>query len=126
MVVLDTSIIIDHLRQLNKKDSVLEKLTNKFGADKMVISMATIQELYTGKSVEDPERETLMLNTIAPFEIQSYSYEIARKAGELVRELGSKLQFADAVIAATAIVNGAQLATLNKKDFAGIKNLSLF
>lgn len=34
-------------------------------------------------------------------------------------------QFADAAIAATAIINKAKLATLNKKDFQRIKELEL-
>lgn len=33
--------------------------------------------------------------------------------------------FADAAIAATAIINGVQLATLNRKDFSPVKDLEL-
>ena len=126
MVILDTNIIIDHLRQKDKSTSWLRKLTEKVGAEKLGISMATIQELYVGKSVFDPQNEQMMLQTISSFEVESYSYEIAKMAGELVRNLNGQLQFADAAIAATAIVNGASLFTLNVKDFVGIKNLEIY
>ena len=126
MVILDTNIIIDHLRQKDKSTSWLRKLTEKVGAEKLGISMATTQELYVGKSVFDPQNEQMMLQTISSFEVESYSYEIAKMAGELVRNLNGQLQFADAAIAATAIVNGASLFTLNVKDFVGIKNLGIY
>ena len=126
MVILDTNIIIDHLRQKDKSTSWLRKLTEKVGAEKLGISMATIQELYVGKSVFDPQNEQMMLQTISSFEVESYSYEIAKMAGELVRNLNGQLQFADAAIAATAIVNGASLFTLNTKDFLEIKNLEIY
>lgn len=126
MVILDTNIIIDHLRQKDKSTSWLRKLTEKVGAEKLGISVATIQELYVGKSVSDPQNEQMMLQTISSFEVESYSYEIAKMAGELVRNLNGQLQFADAAIAATAIVNGAKLATLNFKDFTGIKGLEIY
>jgi len=35
------------------------------------------------------------------------------------------IELADAGIAATAIVNGCELFTLNKKDFKGIEGLKL-
>ncbi|OGG14529.1 hypothetical protein A2773_05630 [Candidatus Gottesmanbacteria bacterium RIFCSPHIGHO2_01_FULL_39_10] len=126
MVIIDTNIIIDHLRQKNRKVSWLQKMTEGAEATKIAISVVSIQELYTGKSISTLENEETMLNTIASYEIKSYSYEIAKKAGELVRNSNGQLQFADAAIAATAIVNDAQLATLNKKDFEDIKDLVLF
>lgn len=42
-----------------------------------------------------------------------------------MRDTKPGIQFADAAIAATAIINNARLATLDKKDFQGIKNLEL-
>lgn len=36
------------------------------------------------------------------------------------------IEFADAAIAATAIINGALLATLNKKHFQSIRDLELW
>ncbi len=49
----------------------------------------------------------------------------AKFAGGIIRDLSHPIGFADAAIAATAILNGFSLLTFNKKDFAGIKNLQL-
>ncbi len=54
-----------------------------------------------------------------------YTYEIAELAGSLTRDSKQLLLFADAAIAATALSNGASLATLNKKDFATIPGIEL-
>ncbi len=43
--------------------------------------------------------------------------------GQIARDFDKAIDFADAAIASTAIVNGCELATLNIKDFKGIKNL---
>ncbi len=43
-----------------------------------------------------------------------------------MRDSKTPIQFADAAIAATAIINGAELYTLNKKDFEKIPGLLLY
>jgi predicted nucleic acid-binding protein len=87
MVVLDTNIIIDHLRQSKKKETHLTKIAKQKPKEELAISMVSVQELYEGKSTKDKEREGHLLATI---------------------------------------VNGAQLFTLNKKDFRGIEVLEFF
>jgi len=51
MVILDTNIIIDHLRQ--KQESLFENLVNKINKNELAISVITIQELFTGKSTRN-------------------------------------------------------------------------
>jgi len=126
MVVVDTNIIIDHLRR-GVRESALVKLEAKIPDEKLVISIATIQELYEGRSVGDTDDEKDMLATLAGLEILPFGYEEAKKAGELNRHLDekNKIESIDAVIAATCLVNDCSLATLNKKDFAGIEGLEI-
>ena len=124
MVVIDTSLIIDHLRQ-KPENSQLVKLEARFADERLAISLVTVQELYEGRSVGDKDKEREMVSVLAGLEILPYSYEVAKSAGKLNRNLSRPLDLADAAIAATAISNGAQLATLNKKDFAGIEELEL-
>lgn len=57
--------------------------------------------------------------------ILPYDMKTAKFAGGIIRDLSHPIGFADAAIAATAILNGFSLLTFNKKDFAGIKNLQL-
>lgn len=124
MVVLDTNIIIDHLRLKGESASVLEKLIQKLGSNKLSYSLISLQELYEGKSIAEKKREDFLIETIAHLNVEPYSYEVARIAGEIAREIN--IEFPDAAIAATAITNGAALATLNPKDFAGISRLEIF
>ncbi len=126
MVILDTNIIIDHLRQAKTKDSLLIKLAKQKPKEFLAISVVSIQELYEGKSTRSNREEQDLLATITPLKVLPYTYEIAKLAGEIARDLKHPIELADATIAATAIINGIQLFTLNKKDFRGIRNLELF
>lgn len=127
MVILDTSIIIDHLRQSDKSSQLL-KLGKILSKDHLCLSVISVQELYEGKSVSDPTKEKDLLAVITPLKILPYTYEIAKYAGEIARNYDNNysIDLADAAIAATAIVNQCELATLNPKDFANIPRLNLF
>src|SRR3990172_6548304 len=125
MVVLDTNIIIDHLRQYPEAKSHLDKIIKRMPQEPLAVAVITIQELYIGASTREERAEQLLLSTTSPLKILSYSWEAAQLAGEIARDLNRPIEFADAAIAACAIINGARLATLNKKDFKGIPRLKL-
>lgn len=124
MVILDTNILIDALRRKNGK-TVLEKILETISSDDLAISVISIQELYQGKSVVISEKEADMQALLAPLKILPYSYDVAKRAGEIVREKKYEITFADAAIAATAVINACPLATLDKKEFTGITGLEL-
>lgn len=124
MVILDTNIVIDHLRRVTKSESYLEKvIKQQTGSGLSIIS---IQELYEGKSVEDLQKKQFLLSTISRLTIYPYTYEVAKQAGEIARMIKRPMDFADASIAATAMINDAELFTFNLKDFQAIKGLKLF
>jgi len=123
MVVLDTSIIIDHLRQ-KTTDSLLRRLAVKY-KNQLAISVVTLQELYEGQSTRDQIKENYMLSIITPLKILPYTEEVAKLAGILARDNKSSADLADLAIAATAVVYKTPLATLNTKDFTSIKNKDL-
>lgn len=125
MVILDTNIIIDQLRR-PPKESYLFKLAQKLSKESFALSVISVQELYAGLSTRDERRETMMLATISPVKILPYTYETAQLAGEIIRDLNRPIEFADAAIAATAVIAGCSLVTLNKKDFSSIGDLELF
>lgn len=125
MVVADTSVLIDYLRRPQSADSYLVKLLKSKPHQDIGISIITIQELYAGQSSKNPEKEKFFLIIMNYFKILPYDREIAKLAGEITRDAKLQIVFADAAIAATAIINTAKLATLNKKDFSGIKDLEL-
>ena len=124
MVILDTNIIIDHLcLQKKGQDSELMKIARLKSKEVLALSMISVQELYEGQSTKDENMEQYLLATISPLKILPYTYEVAQLAGEIARDLEFPIELADATIAATTILNGGTLLTLNKKDFLGIKNL---
>lgn len=125
MVILDTNIIIDHLRR-SSKDSALSELSKKYGREEVGISVITIQELYEGKSTSDPVKENQMMSILGLLNIFPYDVEVARLAGEIARDAEEPIELADAAIAATAIINEAELCTLNRKHFQTIPNLKLY
>jgi predicted nucleic acid-binding protein len=126
MVILDTNIIIDHLRQNQKQDTLLLKIAQKISKESLAFSIISLQELYEGRSTRQREQEEYLLLTITPLKILSYTYEISQLAGEIARDREKPIEFADAAIAATAIVNGASIFTLGRKDFEDINNLEFF
>jgi len=125
VVILDTNIIIDHLRR-NTGESFLFKLSKQLPVSDLSLSAISIQELYEGKSTKQPQKEKQLLAVIAPIKILPYTFETAKLAGEIARDLTNPIEIADSAIAATAILNNAQLVTLNQKHFTAIKQLTLF
>lgn len=123
MVVLDTNILIDHLRTGGLGH--LLKMAKGIPKQNLAVSTITIQELYERESTKNKQKEKDMLAVISPLKILPYTYEVAQTAGEMARDLKRPIELADAAIAATTILSGASLATLNTKDFAQIENLDL-
>ena len=124
MVILDTNIIIDHLRQLQSQSQLI-KVIKAYPEEKFGLSLISLQELYEGQSTLKAAAEKALLSTLATIEILPFTYEVARLAGMIARDLRRPIELADAAIASTSILNRAKLATLDKKDFSGIDRLEL-
>jgi len=92
----------------------------------IAMSVLSVQELYEGKSTRDQAKEASLLAVVTQYLLLPYSFDIAKHAGKLARELERPIEFPDAAIAATAIEQGAQLFTLNEKDFRDIPELTLY
>jgi predicted nucleic acid-binding protein len=126
MVIVDTNIIIDHLRLHSAQtSSKLMHLVQHNPKKTLAISTISVQELYESQSTKDSQKEQYLLATISPLKILPYTYEVAKLAGEIARDLHRPIELADAAIAATAIITGCGLATTNTKDFIDIPQLSL-
>jgi len=125
MVIIDTNIIIDHLRRPSN-DSILSVLSKKYGGEEIGISVVSIQELYEGKSTIVPTKETQMMAVIGQLNVLPYDIDVARLAGKIARDSKIIIDLADATVAATTIIHEGELLTLNTKHFQGIPNLKLF
>lgn len=128
MVILDTNIIIDHLRQYARKGaySLLVKLSQENPKETLALSILSIQELYEGRSTRSDTKEAILLATISPLKILPYTYEIAQLAGIIARDREKPMELADAGIAATASYHHAKLCTLNPRDFEGVGGVELY
>ena len=108
-LLVDTDIFIDHLRGTHELTARRHRLH---------FSVVTRAELIAGNSATDAVTALL-----APFKEISVDRAVAERAGRIRRESGVRLP--DALIAATALVNGLSLVTRNRSDFDNIRQLRL-
>lgn len=123
-VVLDSDIIIDHLRDYG---AALQTLLT-FAAQKklqLYIPSVVVTELFSGKETKKQERLFSLKKLLERFELVSNDQEISELAGLLMRDY-PPIKLADAIIAATALHLNAKLATRNQKDFDQIKGLKFY
>lgn len=112
--LVDTSILVDHLRG---KRSAAELLEAERKAGSLHASEITRLEVLAGMRPKEEERTRLLLSTLIWHEVDS---AVAEEAGALGRRwLPSHggLDGADLAIAATAILIGARLLTVNIRHF---------
>ncbi len=108
-VLVDTDVFIDHLRGARP---ILAS------ADRLCYSVITRAELFAGN-----RGLAAVGRLLAPLEELRVDRTIAELAGGIRRDTGIGLP--DALIAATALLHGAALATRNRKDFERVPSLRL-
>jgi predicted nucleic acid-binding protein len=118
--LLDSNILVDYLRNRPEAVEFFDALS---AAPK--ISAITVAELYAGVR-EGREREILD-QLVSDIEVVDVDNEIAVMGGLLRRQYlkSHGLEIADAIIAATARREGAEMVTLNKKHFPMFSNISV-
>jgi tRNA(fMet)-specific endonuclease VapC len=122
-ILIDTSIVIEHLRKQNRRKSILYRI-----ADDYALHVSTIVEfeLYAGATDRQKQhdvQEILSWCTLLPF-----TSDVAATAAALYRELKATnqlLEIRDIFIASTALTYTLPLMTLNLGHFDRIKRLQL-
>lgn len=122
-VVIDTSILIDHLRGGNQ----WETFTGSLG-DGVVCYLPTIVlfELFSGESTSQKNITSKITDFIKFFEKIELTETIARRAGEIYRDGVRGLAVPDYIVSASALEFGAMVATLNRKHFSRVPGLTLY
>ena len=121
-ILIDTSVIIDFQRVKEKKNTWLYKLASS-GQD-LYVSILTHTELHAGSSIWEDKRKKKELEVVLKdLKILPLTPEISEMSGKVKYLSGIKI--ADAIIAATAVINKISLATLDQKDFPKVKGLDL-
>ena len=109
-VVVDTDILIDFLRGKRRAQDFLLSI---FEDSIIYCSVITVAEIYAGMKPHEREKTTELIDSL---NIVDVDREIAERAGEYKRdEKRQSLELDDCLIAATAFVKKATLATGNGK-----------
>lgn len=122
-ILLDTSVLIDFFRKRDKSKSVLFQLTDKCHFS---ISVITAFKVKIGIQTQTQQNDYDIL--IKNIEILSVDHACIAEAVTLYKALKQKnalIELADLLIGATALSNSLPLATLNRKHFERISNLTL-
>lgn len=120
-MVIDTSILIDHLRKLNRTNTNFSQIPP---STPIFVSAITVYELLAGASDLQKLRDAQILlsaTTILPFD-----EDIATIAAQLYQQMkGKTIGLADTFIAATALHHRLPLKTLNISHFSRVEGLIL-
>jgi len=124
-LLLDTSVLIDHLRKYKPATEFLE--TAFSSGVSVTISTVTEMELCAGKNMENTAIEEDVLKFMKLFKSLPVTSNIARQAGRLLRRHRHQgLTPIDAIIASTAMEYNANLITRNIRHFRMVKGIIVF
>lgn len=122
-LLIDTSIVIEHLRKSDKSRSILFNIPENVS---LFVSSVTLFELQAGATDQTKHKDiTRVLKGIAvlPFDAAS-----AVEAGNIFQKLNSsnkRIEIRDLFIAAVAKANALPLLTLNVKHFERVPGLNI-
>ena len=123
IILIDTSVLIDYFRKTDKENATLVAIVKQ--GYTYCISSVTEYEIYRGALLG---QIAFWDNLLQKVEVLSFDKSASRIAVDINAELKRKrkqIAIADLFIAATAVANGLNLATLNKKHFDRIEALTL-
>lgn len=121
-LLVDSDILIEVSRNVR---GAIEYLRRTSGEFTLAISSITQMELLVGCRNKTEQRQ--LERFLRPFPILALNEVIADQAVALLRQyrLSHGLLMPDALIAATALVNGVPLATMNQRDYHFIAGIQL-
>jgi predicted nucleic acid-binding protein len=124
-IIVDTSIVIDYLRQKDKSKTAFYQIFT-IPSNKPVLPSTVISELWAGKSMDNERTKKFVGKLISTCETIFPNLSTAQKTGQILKNTNYEISFQDAQIGAFAIENKLPVLTINKKDFMKIKNIRFF
>jgi len=117
-ILVDTDVMVDYLRGHEKAVSLVKKQ-----AGRIILSSIVVAELYAG--VKGNAEQATLDDVVSLFRVVPVTADIARAGGLLKRDFGKShgVGLADAVLAATAQVENAELSTLNIRHYPMVPGL---
>lgn len=122
-VVVDTSILIDYIRGGDKWERFIRESEEEL---ELYLPTIVVFELFSGKSTKVPKHEQEVINFLRQFHRMELTEEIAKRAGEIYRDVSGTFGISDYLIAASALEIGGRILTFNTKHFEKIPGLSLY
>jgi len=111
-ILIDTDVLIDFLRGHDKAVAFVNEFSSR-----IILSPIVVAELYAG--VKGNAELTVLEDFISLFRVVPLTAEIAKIGGLYKRDFGKShgVGLADAILAATADKEQAELKTLNVKHY---------
>jgi predicted nucleic acid-binding protein len=122
-VLVDSDVLIEVSRERNH-DILFQWTQLAESASAILCSPVSSAELWAGALPREREATAKLFSTLLCVPID---YETGRQAGDYLRQYGKShgLQISDALIAAAAVMNHAELWTRNRKHYP-MKELSFY
>ncbi len=117
-ILLDTDVLVDFLRGHSKALALVNAKS-----DLIVLSSIVVAELYAG--VKGDAEQVVLEDFISLFRVIPVDAAIAKTGGLYKRDYAKShgVGLADAILAATAQAENAELKTLNTKHYPMLKGL---
>lgn len=117
-ILLDTDVLIDFFRGTKKAVDLIN-----LDSERILLSSIVVAELFAG--VKGDTEQTVLENFVSLFRVVPISTEIAKAGGFYRRDYGKShgVGLADAILAATAEAEDAELKTLNIRHYPMLKGL---
>lgn len=117
-ILVDTDVLVDFLRGHEKAVAFVSEFSSR-----IILSAIVVAELYAG--VKGNAELTVLENFISLFRVVPLTAEICKIGGLYKRDFGKShgVGLADAVLAATADAEKAELKTLNVKHYPMLNGL---
>jgi predicted nucleic acid-binding protein len=117
-ILLDTDVLVDFFRGHKKAVAFINA-----HFDRIILSSIVVAELYAG--VKGDAEQAALENFIALFRVFPVSAKIAKTGGLYKRDYSKShgVGLADAILAATAEAENAELKTLNTRHYPMLKSL---
>jgi hypothetical protein len=117
-ILLDTDVLVDFLRGHEEAAAFVSA-----HADRILLSALVVAELYSG--VKGEVEEEALDDVVDLFRVVEITEEVAKAGGLYRRDYGKShgVGLADALLAATAEAEGAELATMNIRHYPMLEGL---
>ena len=124
VILVDTSILIDFYRKTDKNKTVWISLVRQ--GFQFAISSITKYEIFSGATENQLQFWNGILQAITVLPFDELTVDSAVELNAKLKRKRKQIDLADLFIAATAIAYNLPFATLNRKHFDRIDELTIF